>query len=159
MREPQEAEENSRTLQGFWEPGPLGSPPLAAPSPLCDPVKLPPSLRLGSRVAGRAWTLDCRGPRPPPPGSTCVPSLLCWPGLYVAHIQGSCFWVGGQALGTMLGKTHPGPALSLGPRLDSPPPGQGAVGQASAPESLPQHSGLPCPPLPPCVSCVGSRYI
>ena len=39
LRELQEAQENSRSLQSLWEPGPLGPPPLAAPSPLCDPVE------------------------------------------------------------------------------------------------------------------------
>lgn len=66
--------------------------------PLCPPPPGPPL---------------CPSPRPTfpsPPGPPlclpfpqahlCVPSLLCWPGLCVAHIRGCCFWVGGQALRT-----------------------------------------------------------
>ena len=82
LREPQEAEENSRNSQDAWEPGCLDPLALTAPRLRCDPVELSPCLCLCcKKVVSRGRTLDCldQGPLSHAP-SLCPPpsgSLLC----------------------------------------------------------------------------------
>lgn len=81
LREPQEAEENSRNSQDAWEPGCLDPLALTAPRLRCDPVELSPCLCLCcKKVVSRGRTLDCldQGPLSQAP-SLCPPPCVPLP--------------------------------------------------------------------------------